>query len=113
MLTYRVDKHFIREGMALWTSFVLLRQPNTEVFSYECDELGDSSLDLILVKTKGLDCVPTFIPQKTEGLNILLFPTLSNTELQSIKHRRLQSVKHRRLWFVLDILFITFSGFFY
>jgi len=60
VLTSKADTCFIREGMALWTSFVLPRQLNTEVFSCECDELGDSSLDLILVKTKGLNCVPTF-----------------------------------------------------
>jgi len=82
MLTSRVDRHFIRAGMALWTSFFLPRRPNTEVFSCECDELGNSSLDLILVKTEGLDCVLIFNLQKIEGLNILFFPTLLNTEVR-------------------------------
>ena len=77
VLTSRVDKRFIREGTLLWTSIVWPRRPNTEAFSCECDKLGDSSLDLILVKTGGLDCVPAFNLQKTEGLDILL----SNTEM--------------------------------
>jgi len=61
--------------------FILPRRPNTKAFTCEHDELGKFSLSLILVKTEGLDCVSTFNIQKTEGLNILLFPTLSNTEV--------------------------------
>jgi len=65
--------------MELWTSFISPRRPNIEPLSYVDGELVNSSPDLILVKTGGLGCVPTFNLQKVKDFETLPFPTLLNT----------------------------------
>ena len=49
------------------------------------DELANSSLDLILVKTEGLGYLSTFNLQKVEDFETLPFPALSNTEVRPHK----------------------------
>jgi len=68
--------------MALWTSFISPRRPNTDPLSCVDGKLANSSPDLILVKTEGLGCMPTFNLQKVEDFETLPFPTLSNTEVR-------------------------------
>jgi len=82
----------------VWTSFILPRWLHTEAFSCEHGELGNSSLGLILVKTEGLDRVPTFDLQKIEDFNILLFPTLLNTEVDIAKWKIAVCKKQKTLF---------------
>ena len=73
ILTSKVNMHFIRKEMELETSFTLPRLLNTEFQSRSGNELDDFPPILILVKTKGLDCLLPFSLQNTEDLGFYLF----------------------------------------
>jgi len=77
--TSKVETRFMREGIELWTSFVLSRRLNTKSLFCEGSALDDVSPILILAKTKGLGC-SSFFNLWTEGFGILPFPILLNTE---------------------------------
>jgi len=104
--TSKVKTRFMREGMELWTSFILPRRLNTKSLFCEGGELADISRTVIQVMTEGLGCSSFFNLWKTNGFRVLLFPILA-------KHRRagkalarcwrLQPIEHRCFWIGLSI----------
>jgi len=70
---------FIHEGTKLWTLFTTPRKLNTKFPSCPSDEFEDLPSVLILVKTKGLGCLPPFSLWDIEGLRGLSFLVLLKT----------------------------------
>ena len=95
VFTSKVNKHFISEGIELYTSFSLLRRPNVNPLTCGHDELKDSLLNLILVKTNGLCYVPRFNLWKIKDFGVLSFPTLLNTKKHycEVKHYNIPDTK--------------------
>ena len=50
VFTYKVEMHFIHEGMELWTFFTSPKQLNSKFLSHANDELDNFSPVLILAK---------------------------------------------------------------
>jgi len=85
VLTSRMEKHFIQQGIELWALFITSQWLNAKLFSYWSYEFENFWPVFTLAKTEGFGWGPSLILLTTKILRSFLFPIRVNIDGQFFK----------------------------